>query len=142
MKVKMNPSTEVEISYIRINAYISYWEDAFVNGVEDDYENPSMPCVNPEKYYWQPFINIETGLIENWQKGVTASTNYKVSDEFECEFLDKEKKIVKSYGGYVPEFMYPNKKGFGDYIILNIDEDGYIQNWDKDLVAKFLENCK
>lgn len=139
METKMNLTLEVELSRICINAYIEYWEDAYVNGMEDDNENPSIPCVDSSKYYWQPIINIETGEVLNWKKGITAKTNYKVRDEFSCDFLDNKEETVKSYEGYVPEFMYPGEKGFGDYIMLTIDKDGYIKNWDKNLVVKFFQ---
>lgn len=139
MKVKIYALTEVEVAYIRVDTYVVFWEDACVNGVQDDNDTPSMPCVDSEGYYWQPLINVETGQIENWEKGITANTRYKVCDEFKCEFLNEKKEVLKSYDGYVPEFMYPNGDGWGDYIKLIIDEEGYIKGWNKDLVSKFLK---
>ena len=61
-----------------------------------------------------------------------------ICDAFECIFQDSEGLIIKEYEGYVPPFMYPKREGFGDYIILDIDECGYIQHWDKELVYKFI----
>lgn len=138
MKAKMNLPVEVEISYIRVNAYIPFWEDAYVNGVADDNDSPTIPCASSCNCYWQPLIEIETGQVLNWQKGVSAETNYKVRDRFKCDFLDEKNETVKSFRGYVPEFMYPGKNGWEDYIMLNINEEGYIERWDKNLVEEFL----
>ncbi len=34
-----------------------------------------------------------------------------------------------SIDGYVPETMCPVGNGYGDYIIMNVFEDGTIENW-------------
>lgn len=44
--------------------------------------------------------------------------------------------VIKSYDGYVPEVMCPKDNGYGDYIIMDIDENGFIQGWNKELVRK------
>ena len=59
---------------------------------------------------------------------------YKVCDEFACDLLDADRKKVYSYEGYVPDFMCPREEGYGDYIDMWIDEEGFIKDWDKNLV--------
>ena len=34
---------------------------------------------------------------------------------------------------YVPKIMCPKENGYGDYIIMDIDEIGQIQNWKADI---------
>jgi hypothetical protein len=36
--------------------------------------------------------------------------------------------------------MCPHEEGYGDYIIMNIDADGKIGDWDTDALDDFLEN--
>jgi hypothetical protein len=83
-------------------------------------------------WYWCPIIDIATGKIINWKQGVRASISYKVCDEFECEVKDSDNAIVASYNGYVLNFMAITDEGYGDYIYLDIDENGMIENWSFD----------
>lgn len=127
-----------DLTYIKVNAYVRFWEDTDVNGVSDNSTLPIMPCVDSGKKYWQPLINVFNGQIVNWEKGKTAATYYKVCDEFECSFLDDKLNLTCTYEGYVPPFMDLKNKGYGDYIIIDIDEDGYIKDWESNRVFDFL----
>lgn len=145
MQVKVKREVVMNATTILVNAYVRYWEDGTINGVDDHPTMPTMPCaVNGDKgHRWVPIIDIETGQIRNWREGVTASIYYKVCDEFECRILDEksgERCLIKDYEGYVPDFMCPKDCGYGDYIIMDIDENGFIQDWDKAEVKGFIEN--
>ena len=137
MKVKVLRETEVDVARIHVSAYVRYWEDSEVNGESDVdlYENkdatPNMPCAEKEndEWYWCPEIDVETGQILNWEKGVTASIHYKVCDEFACTIYDVNNEEVGHYYEYVPSFMCPASEGCGDYIMMNINEDGFIEDW-------------
>lgn len=120
MKVKVLRETEVDVARIHVSAYVRYWEDGEVNG-EDDvdlYENknatPNMPCAKKEmdEWYWCPEIDVETGRILNWEKGVKASIYYKVCDEFACTIYDVNNEEVGHYYEYVPSFMCPADEGY------------------------------
>lgn len=145
MQVKVKREVVMDATTILVNAYVRYWEDGVINGVTDDDDCPNMPCaVKGEKCYrWMPIIDIETGQIRNWREGTTAEIHYKVCDEFECRIIDEkggERCLIKDYEGYVPDFMSPKDSGYGDYIIMDIDENGYIQDWNKAEVRGFIEN--
>lgn len=66
----------------------------------------------------------------------------KVSDNFNCDFWDKEGNLIKDYSGNVPSFMPDDN--YGDYIMLTIDvETGRILNWKKNIkeeINNFLED--
>lgn len=49
--------------------------------------------------------------------------------------LDVDGNVVKAIEGYVPSIMCPEGDGFGDYVIMEIAEDGSIANWIADLSA-------
>ena len=129
-----------------------------VNGKEDIdfYETkgegyPIMPCATQIKakpnsciysdhWRWRPVINIETGRILNWQQGNTANVHYKVCDGFACCFTDGSSVSILGYEGYVPDFMCPKEEPDGDHIVMDVDENGYIEDWDSSKVKKFVEN--
>jgi hypothetical protein len=143
---------------ILVSCHPRYWEDGEVNGVEDisfvdakGQGEPQMPCaekikdnhtscIHSDHWAWRPIIDVETGQIKNWNKQVSAFIHYKVCDEFNCLFTDEKGFIITQYEGYVPPFMYPKQNGWGDYIIMDIDELGYIQHWDETLVHKFVND--
>lgn len=85
---------------------------------------------------------METGNIVNWKKGIRAIVHYKVCDDGTYSFLDKDKKEIISVDSYVPKVLCPNGEGYGDYIIMIIDNDGFIKGWhcsEYDLIA-LIEN--
>lgn len=156
MKVKVLREVEVDAKTINVCTKVRYWEDAKVNGVDDiefhetkgegkpmmpcamqDSEKPSG-CIYSDHWSWCPKIDIETGKITNWAIGTTANIHYKVCDEFACLVMDTKCEIIKEYEGYVPSFMCPKEEGYGDYIIMDINEDGFIEDWNKWDVVDFL----
>lgn len=130
MKIKLKIEKEFEVKYLQAKCGARYWEDSRINGVEDTEEGENIPC--KEGDYWCPLIELETGKILNWEIGKTAEIYYKCCDDGFYSLLDEEKTIVKQVEGYVPEIMCPVENGYGDYVIMNIDENGQIQNWNPD----------
>lgn len=122
----------VAVRYLLAKCGVRYWEDASVDGVEDT-DGSLIPC--REGDCWCPMIDLETGKIENWRKGVTAKIHYKVCDDGEYALLDEAKESVRTIDGYVPEMLSPKDNGFGDYVIMDIDAEGVIQGWKADLRA-------
>ena len=115
-----------EVTTLVVDAQVRYWEDTNVNGKEDT-NGTEIPCrVND---CWCPIIDLETGKITNWDIGKTAKVHYKVCDAGIYTLLDSNGDKVVKIDGYVPKILCPTKAGFGDYIIMNIDEFGKIANW-------------
>ncbi len=125
VKIKVQIEKEVTIKTLQVEAWIGFWEDAKVNGVRD--WNGTIPCRDDE--HWMPLIDIDTGKILNWTQGVKASTNYKIRDEGVYHLQDEQGNTVLTKTGYVPKIMTPKEEGFGDYITMDIDENGFIQKW-------------
>lgn len=160
MEIKITQPRLVDVRYIKVDAGVRYWEDTEVNGEEDIdfYESkgvgtPMIPCavkvkdkptsnIYSDHYRWQPIIDVETGNIVNWKKGIRAIVHYKVCDDGTYSFLDKDKKEIIGVDSYVPKVLCPNGEGYGDYIIMIIDNDGFIKGWhcsEYDLIA-LIEN--
>lgn len=132
-KISIKTTVEVDVKFLKADCGVRYWEDAEVNGVEDDENKPAMPFASKDS--WCPIIDIEAGAIVDWPKGVTAETHYKVCDAGVYTLLDGDGNEVKQINGYVPSIMCPDGGGYGDYVIMKIDGDGKIANWRIDLSA-------
>ncbi len=142
-KITITEEKEIDIKYLKLEVFPRYWEDSEVNGSPDIdfYETrgegtPKMPCAEKTlyrsdfhkdfyKWCWTPIINVETGQIINWTEGTTANIHYKVCDEGTYILLDENKNEIKKIESYVPDCIGE----YGDYIVMNIDEKGFINNF-------------
>lgn len=128
MKAKIKVEKEFDIKVLMVNANVRYWEDSEINGENDTENGENIPC--KEGSSWKPVIDVETGQILNWEIGKNASIHYKVVDEGTYELVDEDNSVIVGiYQDYVPRAMCPKENGYGDYIIMDIDENGYIQDW-------------
>lgn len=105
-----------------------YWEDACVNR-EQDTDGNKIPFRYGDE--WRLKINIDTGQVIGWPIGTTAEIHYKVADNGTYALFYDQYSIdpVISYEGYVPDCLSINDNGFGDFITITINEDGFIENW-------------
>lgn len=128
--IKINVTIEKEAKFLQAECGVRYWEDADVNGVEDE-DGTLIPCrVNDT---WSPLIAIDRGLIADWPAGTTADIHYKICDAGVYKLLDIDRNEIKTIDGYVPSMMCPEGNGYGDYVIMKIGPDGSIANWEIDL---------
>lgn len=132
MNVEIKIKKEADFKTLQVKANVRYWSDSEVNGEHDTENGDNIPCKNGD--LWMPEIEIETGKILNWKQGVKADIHYKVSDECGWELKDeKGNTILSAEDGYVPDTLCPADSGYGDYIIMNIDENGIIEDWNFDI---------
>lgn len=130
MKAQIKTTIEVEVKTLSVKAGARYWCNATVNGVEDT-EGTLIPFRDGE--YWCPEIDIDNGVIKDWPAGTTAEIHYKVCDDGTYILRDESGKEVAKKEGYVPNIMSPGDNGYGDYIIMTVDETGKIQDWEIDI---------
>ena len=136
MKAIIKVEKEVELKTLVIRALPRYWEDATVNDIED-VNGDLIPF--REWDMWCPHIDIDTGVVYDWPEGVTASIHYKVCDAGSYYLLDEHgNHILSIEQDYVPSMACPNGEGYGDYIIMHINEKGQIANW-RPTLAGFIE---
>ena len=122
---------EAPVKYLLADMAVRYWEDAKVNGVEEDDDAPKIPFKNGGT--WSIKIDMETGKILDWPQGVTAETHYKVCDAGIYTLVNSEGDVVLKKDGYVPSMLSPSGSGYGDYVIMKIGGNGQIENWSVDL---------
>ena len=78
-------------------------------------------------------VYAEKILVRTWSR---HSLKFYAFRDFEV--LDEQGNVVSEYSDYVPKCMCPKENGYGDYIIMDIDKDGYINGWNGILVEKML----
>lgn len=131
MKAIIKIEKEVEIKTIEVAAKARYWEDAKINGQSTE-KGDLVPFKKGD--LWCPIIDIDTGIIKNWPQGTTAKIHFKVCDCGSYYLKDEQGNTVLSIeDDYVPKIMCPKENGYGDYIIMDINENGKIQNWKPDI---------
>ena len=136
MEIEVEVIRRAKVKTLRVQAHVRHWEDAVVNG-EEDTNGDKIPCRGED--YWCPIIAVEKGKIQNWEQGKTATTHYKVCDAGDYNFYDDEGNPVAQIQGYVPKYMSPAGESYGDYIIMEIDENGVIQDWNPALIQVELQ---
>lgn len=119
MKRKIWIPTEVEISSVFIDLPVRFGDEDMA------YDAPLRTGDN-----WCAEIDINTGMIVNWPLGKTLDLYLKVVDEGMYFLYDDDgHEIASIEGGYVPHGLIPGD--WGDYVSLNINEQGLITNWPK-----------
>ena len=146
MKMSIYIKSEINVKRLHAKVYPISVEDASVNGDDELENNPKMPFVKfddkAKEYFWEVNIDVDKGQIIDWPQGTTASLNYKVCDEGSYALYDENDKLIDEINDYVPRIMCPNEEGYGDYIIMDIDENGFIQDWDaNNEFANLLDMC-
>ena len=135
INLKITQTKEFDVKTILVKAKVRYWEDATVDGVEDK-NGDLIPC--REGKNWCPTIDVDSGIIKNWKQGVASKIHYKVCNGFMCNFVDENYNTIQDYEGYVPNFMCPKEEGYGDYIIMDVNADGKIVDWNIDELERSL----
>lgn len=138
MKIEMREITEYEAVTLKVKAGVRYWEDAYINGGDTpDTDGLLIPCRDGD--YWCPVIDIDRGVITNWQEGVTADIHYKICDDGEYWVLDANGDIIHCDSGcYVPYVLDIPNDGCGDYIIMKVGKNGEIENWNAKRIQSFI----
>ena len=169
MKISRMIKSEQDIRYLRATMGVRYWMDCEYSddngetwhGDFDDTDEESerimklTPCVvrknigYRESNYLELLIDLNEGKVLNWPKGFCLKTYYKVCDDGEYVFLDENMNevvnITKEYDQYyVPDFLAIEDRGYGDYVYININGDGSIENFNemKDEIEYYFDNLK
>ena len=152
MEVELTVKRNFDVHYLKVDVGVHNWGGGDVNGKEDiDFDEtkgegvPSIPCAVKVKdkpksknysdhYRWQPIINLNSGQIINWTQGISAHVYY-IIDDGEYTLLDKDNNEIISVQSYVPYFLNPGEDPYADFMTMEIDENGFIKNWQCDSEA-------
>ncbi len=122
------------MKYLLVQADVRYWDDTTVNGEPDE----GGDLIGKRKGdTFEIIVDIERGVILDWNNSDTY-IHYKVCDGGVYFLLDDTfNKVLKWKGYYVPNsYLCHGGNGYGDYIILKVNEDGKIENY---VVPEFSE---
>ncbi len=166
MKITRMIKVEQDIRYLKATMGVRYWVDCDYstdNGVnwEGDFEDTRAECNRVKEHipcvvkkdigygptdYWEIIIDLNEGKVLNWPEGFCLNTHYKVCDDGEYVFfdnnIDEVVNITKEYKQYyVPDFLALEDSGYGDYVCINIDGTGHINNFDlmKDRISEYFD---
>jgi hypothetical protein len=115
--MKISVKQTIEAKYLDLDVAVRY----------DEEDMPNDAPLRDGKA-WKALINLDERRIESWPQGKTLSFHdMKVCDEGIYILLDADKKEITRIEGYVPNKLLPGE--FGDYLDMDIDENGIITNW-------------
>lgn len=98
---------------------------------------------NKNRKIFPLFINVDTGHVENWHQGIAMNIYWKIVDEGLYQYRNEDGAVIYEMYDYVPGELAINDDGYGDYVIINIDKDGNIENWNpSEVKATLQEYCK
>lgn len=126
MKIALKIKKEFDVKFLAVTAGIRYAEDVKVNGTGCG-ELEEIPLHDGE--HWQCMVDVDAGIILDWPQGTTAKFYSKVCDDGTYSILDENRQEIKTYKGYVPDCLAIDGSGYGDYIIIAVDESGKIKGW-------------
>ena len=129
--VTVNKPTQLTIDSVRLILPVNYNEEDMPN--DFPFRTGNM---------WDVTIDIETGQIRNWPKGVAHDLYMKVTDGGTYQLLDANGAVVAEIEeNYVPNKLIPGE--YGDYVDLDIADDGVVMNWPKrPNVSEFFQKAK
>ena len=128
MEFTISTTTRVNIDTVRVTVPVNY----------DDEDIPhNFPFRDGDT--WSVDIDMGTGRIRDWPKGVAHSLHMKVIDQGEYLLLADGDCVLGIDGDYVPHGVVPGE--YGDYIVLEIGADGVITNWPtKPDISEFIDS--
>jgi hypothetical protein len=169
MKVNVTVPHEIDLKYLRATMGVRYWTDCdysedngktwYEDFDDTDEESERIKKLIPhvvrkdigyrESDYWELVIDLDKGKVLDWPKGFCLNTYFKVCDDGEYAFFDKDMNeiinITKQRDQYyVPDFLALEDSGYGDYVIINIDGGGNIKHFDdmKERIEYYFEEME
>lgn len=147
MKIKRKTIQEINLKYVNCYLIQNWWDGAEISYQGSEFqeveENGSnLPMLIPinesitnckslkDCKVFQLKIDLDNGHIENWPKGYAMNIYWKICDQGVYEYIDENGNIIEKLDcDYVPDYLAIEDDGYGDYVIINIDENGNIKNW-------------
>lgn len=124
MKATIKVEKEVDIRTVVINISPRYIGDS-----PDDDMPTDFPLLDEKKESWIALVDIDTGAITGWPQGDKRTMHVKVCDAGVYKLIASDGDLIATKSGYVPNGVVPGS--YGDYVELEIDENGIITNWPK-----------
>lgn len=118
MKTTIKRPVEIEVAFVRMELPVRYGEEDIPN---------DFPL--REGDMWRATVCIDNGEIQEWPKGKAGELHMKVCDSGVYILLNHCGEELDRREDYVPNGLIPGE--YGDYVELEINEQGVITNWPK-----------
>lgn len=117
---------------LELKAHVRHFEDCDMKDLDGNniFSKHRIPFRIGE--YWMPVIDLEKGVILNWNGNIRLTTYFKVYDECSFKIVSNGKTLFEQIDDYVPSILSIDDNGYGDYIYMTINEKGEILNWDEE----------
>lgn len=149
-KITVNQNVKTLVAYLNVrypeDAYIAFDGKTFEEVAEDGSNLPDLMWgewdiqtkyksfinryADKHQKLAKLVINIDRGIIKNWRPGIAMQIHWKVVDEGLYQYYDEDNTLMCEYEGYVPDELGVVDNSYGDYVIMNVDEHGVIEQWD------------
>lgn len=116
MIIEIPTTKAVNVTHVRVSLPVRYEEEDIPN---------DAPMRSRDM--WNATIELDTGYVLDWPKGKSLDLRMKVCDSGIYTLLDEDGRVVAEIQDYVPHCVIPGE--YGDYVELDIDSEGVIQNW-------------
>ena len=131
------------IKYLLVTAeHIVCPEESFTSNLRGDDGQEVLPGLDSAKARWRVTIDLQSGQIQDWPKDVHASISFKVRDECSIVLQDANGAGLATYEGYVPVILSPADEGYGDYMFMRVNQNGFIEDWDPELIEDIMEDIE
>ena len=132
MKIIKNIKRTYNIKYVDCSFLIDELNKCQLNGISSTAQTiRNLPFLNFNRigFEWSPRINLETGKVLCWPKGLKAIINFKLNfcvctyltDEYTTAFDDTN----------IPNYLQLDLIDNGEHLSFTINGDGFIENWPK-----------
>lgn len=122
-KVKEIVEREIDVKWVRIAVPI--------DGEDQIEENERLREAFVDGSVFEIYVDIDSGQIRNWPKdwpaGEDVDLYLKPRDAGCYELFDADEKSLAAVEDYVPHGVVPGS--YGDYVDLQISDEGVITNW-------------
>ena len=139
------------VKYVKFHIGVYYWEDCHIDGYDTEEDGSNIPFAKDG--YWDFVLDLDNGCILGWEDEVKAkcpgsqsmNTYFKACDMVWRTLLDANMQpLHEEYNFYVPKILDFDDKdgryGFGDYIGLEIKNNGTIKGWPKNNLEFFIND--
>ena len=130
--MKVLKRTTDDVKYVDCMLGIQQLEQCRINGVSSILQTvKSLPFLISQYngFYWNPRINLETGEVFGWPKGLRAEIYFGVKF-CECTYLDENGEI--SFGSKIdeiPSYLQLDLIDVANSVRLTINTNGFVENW-------------
>ena len=140
MKITKDIKRTYNIKYVDCSFFLDGLTGCRINGVSSSAQTiKNLPFLtySVAGFEWNPRIDLETGKITCWPKGIRAVINFKLSS-YHCTYATEDFEYAFE-DDRLPEYLQLDLIDNSDSLSFTVNPNGYIENWpDQNTIIKFI----